>query len=81
VIRLLPGALGDPDSFQEDSFGEDQLLDYPNYTRPQSIYGLSVPEVLLSGNHSVIANWRQQQRLVRTASRRKDLLGEQEYEN
>lgn len=76
IIRLIPGSLGDPDSFSEDSFGEDRLLDYPHYTRPQSIYGLDVPEVLLSGNHAAIANWRQEQRLMRTKVRRKDLLGE-----
>ncbi len=80
IIRLIPGALGDPNSFAEDSFGEDKLLDYPHYTRPECIYDLKVPEVLLSGNHEAIANWRQEQRFKRTKMRRKDLLGEQEYE-
>lgn len=74
IIRLIPGALGDPSSFLEDSFGDDSLLDYPNYTRPQSIYGLKVPEVLLSGNHAAIIEWRSQQRLMRTITKRKDLL-------
>lgn len=74
LIRLIPGALGDPGSFEQDSFGEDLLLDHPHYTRPQCIYGLNVPEVLLSGNHGDILNWRQQQRLIRTTNKRKDLL-------
>ena len=56
------------------------MLDYPHYTRPECIYDLKVPEVLLSGNHEAIANWRQEQRFKRTKMRRKDLLGEQEYE-
>ncbi len=74
IIRLIPGALGDPNSFNQDSFGEDGLLDCPHYTRPECIYDLKVPEVLLSGNHMDIFNWRQQQRLIRTKQRRKDLL-------
>ena len=74
IIRLIPGALGDPGSFSQDSFGEDLLLDFPHYTRPECIFGLKVPEVLLSGNHADIQHWRQQQRLLRTTQRRKDLL-------
>lgn len=75
IIRLIPGVVGDPISLSEDSFGEDQLLDHPHYTRPKSICGLDVPEVLLSGDHQAIYNWRQEQRLFRTKARRKDLLG------
>ncbi len=74
IIRLIPGALGDPSSFSQDSFGEDLLLDFPHYTRPECIFGLKVPEVLLSGDHAAIGYWRQQQRLVRTTQKRKDLL-------
>lgn len=77
MIRLIPGALGDPKSCVEDSFGSDKLLDYPHYTRPMVAHGKRVPEVLLSGDHQAIANWRQQQRLIRTKMRRKDLLGGQ----
>lgn len=72
VVRLLPGAIGDFDSALTDSF-ENGLLDCPYYTRPENYQGLGVPEVLLSGNHAKIAEWRQQQRLQRTAERRPDL--------
>lgn len=73
VIRLLPGALGDADSAQQDSF-MDGLLDYPHYTRPDEIDGLLVPSVLQSGNHDAIRRWRLQQALMRTNRRRPDLL-------
>jgi tRNA (guanine37-N1)-methyltransferase len=73
VTRLLPGALGDEDSAQQDSF-VDGLLDYPHYTRPEVIDGMRVPEVLLGGNHQEIARWRQKQALGRTWLRRPDLL-------
>ncbi|MCU7814361.1 MAG: tRNA (guanosine(37)-N1)-methyltransferase TrmD [Candidatus Thiodiazotropha sp. (ex Rostrolucina anterorostrata)] len=73
VIRLLPGALGDADSAQQDSF-MDGLLDCPHYTRPDEIDGLSVPSVLQSGNHDAIRRWRLQQALMRTNRRRPDLL-------
>lgn len=74
ISRLIPGVLGDPASCRQDSFGEDFLLDYPQYTRPQCIYGISVPEVLLSGNHQDILKWRQKQRVIKTTNKRKDLL-------
>lgn len=74
LSRCIPGVLGDPASFAHDSFGEDFMLDYPQYTRPQCIYGLTVPEVLLSGNHKDILKWREEQRVVKTATKRKDLL-------
>lgn len=74
VVRLLPGALGDPNSAREESF-EDGLLDYPQYTRPAEFRGMKVPEVLLSGNHPEIAAWRHAQALERTRERRSDLLG------
>ncbi|MFM8453748.1 MAG: tRNA (guanosine(37)-N1)-methyltransferase TrmD [Gammaproteobacteria bacterium] len=72
LIRLLPGILGCEASTQEESFNED-LLDCPHYTRPVSYQGLQVPDVLLSGNHQAIQNWRRQERLKRTAKRRPDL--------
>ncbi len=73
ITRLLPGALGDADSAQEDSF-MDGLLDYPHYTRPEQIEGMRVPEVLLGGHHADIQRWRQKQALGRTWQRRPDLL-------
>ncbi len=73
LTRLLPGALGDEDSAQQDSF-MDGLLDYPHYTRPEVIDGMAVPEVLLGGNHADIARWRHKQALGRTWLRRPDLL-------
>ena len=73
VTRLLPDALGHQDSAQQDSF-VDGLLDYPHYTRPEKVDEMTVPEVLRSGNHQLIARWRQQQALGRTWLRRPDLL-------
>ncbi|MDH3980756.1 MAG: tRNA (guanosine(37)-N1)-methyltransferase TrmD [Gammaproteobacteria bacterium] len=73
VTRLLPGALGDADSAQEDSF-MDGLLDYPHYTRPEEIDGMRVPDALLGGNHAAIRRWRHKQALGRTWQRRPDLL-------
>jgi tRNA (guanine37-N1)-methyltransferase len=73
VTRLLPGALGDADSAQQDSF-MGGLLDYPHYTRPEEIEGLRVPEVLTSGNHADIRRWRHKQALGRTWQRRPELL-------
>ncbi len=73
ITRLLPGALGHEDSAQEDSFVQG-LLDHPQFTRPEEIDGISVPEVLLSGDHQAIARWRYKQALGRTWLRRPDLL-------
>ncbi len=73
VIRLLPGVLGHEDSAVEDSH-VDGLLDCPHYTRPEVIEGRAVPEVLLSGNHKAIREWRLMQALGRTYLRRPDLL-------
>ncbi len=73
VIRLIPGVLGDGESMLTDSF-QDGLLDGPNFTRPPVYRDMKVPEVLLSGDHSVIARWREEQRMMRTKLRRKDLL-------
>ncbi len=74
VTRLLDGVLGDEESHQEESFSDDYLLEYPQYTRPQEFEGMTVPDVLLSGHHAQIEAWRRQQRLLITASRRPDLL-------
>lgn len=73
LIRQLPGALGDADSAQQDSFVAG-LLDCPHYTRPPEYQGLGVPEVLLSGDHGAIERWRRQQAQARTVARRPDLL-------
>jgi len=73
VVRQIPGALGSPLSSADDSFAQG-LLEHPQYTRPAEFRGMSVPEVLLSGNHGEIARWRRQQSLLRTARRRPDLL-------
>ena len=73
VVRLLPGVLGNPESAQQDSFS-DGLLEGPAYTRPEHWRGLSVPDVLRSGNHRAIARWRRDRALERTAARRPDLL-------
>jgi tRNA (guanine37-N1)-methyltransferase len=73
VTRLLPGVLGDEDSAQQDSFSQG-LLEFPQYTRPADFRGMTVPEVLLSGNHAEIARWRAEQARLRTEERRPDLL-------
>lgn len=73
IARLLPGAVGHPDSTRNESF-EDSLLDYPVYTRPAVFEGLEVPEALLSGNHREIASWRREQALKKTRASRPDLL-------
>ncbi len=73
VVRLLEGALGDEDSAKDDSFSEG-LLEYPHYTRPEVFRGMKVPEILLSGDHAKIAEWRRQQSLERTKKWRPDLL-------
>ena len=73
VTRLLPGVLGDDESALDESFSE-RLLEYPQYTRPAEFRGMSVPEVLLSGDHAAIDRWRREQARDRTAQRRPDLL-------
>ena len=75
VARHVPGVLGDEASLQDESF-EDDLLSYPQYTRPHEYRGMKVPEVLLSGNHSQIKQWRDEQRVSKTKSLRPDLLNE-----
>ena len=73
VLRFVPDVLGDIASAEQDSFA-DGLLDYPHYTRPAEFQGMGVPEVLTSGNHALIAEWRLEQSLRRTLMRRPDLL-------
>jgi tRNA (guanine37-N1)-methyltransferase len=74
VSRLVPGVLGDEASPETDSFSGG-LLEYPQYTRPVDFRGMGVPEVLVSGNHARIAQWRREMSLQRTFLRRPDLLG------
>jgi tRNA (guanine37-N1)-methyltransferase len=73
IARLLPGVLGSEESLVEESHIEG-LLEYPQYTRPAVYRGWVVPEILLSGNHGEIAQWRRKQSLLRTAKRRPDLI-------
>jgi tRNA (guanine37-N1)-methyltransferase len=73
IVRLLAGALGDEDSPKDESFSTG-LLEYPQYTRPEVFRGMKVPDILLSGDHAKIAQWRQQQALERTKKWRPDLL-------
>ncbi len=77
VARLVPGVLGCPASALKDSHA-DGLLEHPQYTRPVVFRGMPVPEVLLSGNHAAIAQWRRKQQLRRTLQRRPDLLDKAE---
>jgi len=80
VTRLIPGVLGDPDGAMDDSHASG-LLEYPHYTRPVEFRGWGVPEVLLSGNHAEIAKWRRRQSLLRTRSRRPDILDKADLTN
>jgi tRNA (guanine37-N1)-methyltransferase len=74
VARLIPGVLGDEESHRQDSFsGEGRLLEFAQYTRPREYRGHAVPEVLLSGDHQQIAEWRKQESIRRTKDQRADL--------
>ncbi len=73
LTRLIPGALGDPDGAVDDSHATG-LLEYPHYTRPPDFRGWKVPEILLSGDHAKVDQWRREQSLLRTLARRPDLL-------
>lgn len=73
VVRLLPGVLGGEGATEEESFSEN-LLEYPQYTRPLEYRGMCVPDVLRSGNHAAVAAWRREQSEARTRERRRDLL-------
>ncbi len=74
VARLVPGVLGNAGSLSQESFSDRLLLEYPNYTRPRVVAGVEVPDVLLSGNHREINDWRKLKSLVRTIERRPDLI-------
>ena len=74
IVRLLPGALGDERSHQQESFVDENLLEAPAYTKPAEFRGMKVPEVLLSGHHKNIAAWQQEKALERTRQNRPDLL-------
>ena len=75
IVRLIPGVIGNAESLVEESHS-DGLLEYPSYTKPASWRGFDVPEVLLSGNHALIAKWRHEQQVERTRRVRPDLLDE-----
>ncbi len=75
TARLLPGALGDPESAEQESFTAG-LLDFPHYTRPRVFRGMAVPEVLVSGDHEAVRRWREEAARRRTAERRPDLRPE-----
>ena len=75
VTRLLEGVVGEPASLVEESFSTG-LLDYPHFTRPAEFRGMSVPDVLISGDHAAIERWRREQATERTKERRPDLLGD-----
>ena len=74
IGRLVPGVVGNPASLEVESHEGDGLLEAPSYTKPQTWRGLEVPEILLSGHHARIEEWRRQQRLERTRRVRPDLL-------
>lgn len=74
VVRLLPGVLNNSESSVEESFSDEGLLEYSQYTRPASFEGMDVPEVLLSGNHGAIKAWRRRDAIAKTALERPDLL-------
>ena len=82
VVRLVPGVLGDDESNKQDSFsGDPPLLEFAQYTRPREYRGMTVPDVLMSGNHEEIARWRQEQKIERTRERRADLLHDRHPRN
>jgi tRNA (guanine37-N1)-methyltransferase len=74
VTRLVPGVIGREESHEQDSFGDDGVLDHPHYTRPAEFRGMRVPDTLLSGNHAEIERWRREAALEKTRRNRPDLL-------
>ncbi len=80
ISRLIPGTLGDPDSLNDESHNSC-YLEYPHYTRPSSFRGMHVPSILLSGNHKEIKKWRNDQKILRTLDRRKDLISTEDFKN
>ena len=77
VTRLIPGTLGDPESLINESHNSN-LLEYPQYTRPNSFKGMKVPDILLNGNHKAIEAWRKDQMKMRTFKKRKDMIEREE---
>jgi tRNA (guanine37-N1)-methyltransferase len=77
IARLIPGVLNQEESFQDETFN-DNLLEYPHYTRPREFLGMEVPEVLISGNHKKINEWRKEKSIELTKERRNDLLKKRE---
>jgi tRNA (guanine37-N1)-methyltransferase len=69
VVRLIPGVLGSDESSESESFSEPEVLEYPQYTRPEIFRGMRVPDVLLSGDHGAIAEWRKKESLRVTSER------------
>jgi len=80
VVRLLPGALGEPESVREESFRQG-LLEYPQYTRPREFRGMRVPDVLVGGDHAKIVDWRAAAAAAKTRRRRPDLWQEHQSKN
>ena len=74
VSRLVPGVIGSEESHEQDSFGQDGILDHPHFTRPRTYRGLEVPDVLLSGDHAAVGRWRREAALEKTRRNRPDLL-------
>tara|TARA_B100000029_G_C17490989_1_gene929091 strand:+ start:540 stop:1238 length:699 start_codon:yes stop_codon:yes gene_type:complete len=74
VVRLLPNVLGGENTLNEESFNNEMLLEYPHYTKPKEWKGMLVPEILVSGDHKKIQNWRNEKRLEITKKKRPDLL-------
>jgi tRNA (guanine37-N1)-methyltransferase len=74
VTRLVPGVIGREESHEQDSFGDEGVLDHPHYTRPAEFRGMRVPETLLSGNHAEIERWRREAALEKTRRNRPELL-------
>jgi tRNA (guanine37-N1)-methyltransferase len=73
VTRLVPGVIGREASHEQDSFGEPDLLDHPQYTRPREFRGMSVPDVLVGGDHAEVERWRREAAVAKTRRNRPDL--------
>ena len=74
IVRLIPGVLGNKDSLLEESFSDPNMLEYPQYTRPKNFMGDTVPEILISGDHKKVSEYRKKQALDKTRKNRADLL-------
>ena len=74
IIRLIPGVVGDENSLRADSFSNDGLLGYPNYTRPAEFKGMKVPDILRSGNHKLIHMWRRWKQIEKTLEKKPEIF-------